>query len=110
MNTKKQEWLYQARLWFKPGEKKPCAICGKYESVCEAHHIVPLSLQFDHGFDIPNNNHIWLCPTHHAIAHKMINKLRKGKAMAFKGVPEEELCLIDELIGVRFVTELYGEV
>jgi hypothetical protein len=44
-------------------------VCGKFGAVTQAHHVVPLAVQFDRMFDKPDHEHVWLCPTHHVIVH-----------------------------------------
>ena len=65
----RSEWIAQARLSFRPGDREPCEVCGKFRQVAEAHHIVPLGQQFDAGRSEPDHSHAWLCPTHHAVVH-----------------------------------------
>lgn len=67
----RDEWLKNARSEFVPSEKKPCFVCGRYKDVAQAHHVVPLSKQ-----DITkraDHRYMWLCPTHHAGVHLIIN-------------------------------------
>jgi hypothetical protein len=108
MCTNKQAWIYQARLLFRPGEKKDCEVCGQYSAVCEAHHVMPLSMQYDHGFDIPNNDFIWLCPTHHAAAHALIEKLVNNAAVSLDGFPPREIEELDRKVLLSFVRIAYG--
>jgi hypothetical protein len=73
------EWIREARATFAPGERKPCDVCGKYRALSQAHHIVPLTQQRD---DKPNQEFVWLCPTHHAAVHLLISQSlsRRGRA------------------------------
>jgi len=88
--ARKTAWIASARLRFFPGPKQPCAICKKYVSLTEAHHIVPLALQFDAGAVDPIQEFRWLCPTHHAAEHVMIRGLLKIVQPDLEGVPIEE--------------------
>lgn len=78
LRTKKDKWIADARQAFSPSERQPCNICKKYKSLSQAHHVIPLSLQFDRGFKKPDDRHVWLCPTHHAAAHIAIAAAWKG--------------------------------
>lgn len=73
--TGKQErdiWIAAARLYFVASERTECFVCGKFKSISQAHHVIPLAEQYDRGFSVPDNEHVWLCPNHHAIIHAFI--------------------------------------
>lgn len=63
--------LAAARTAFRPSKKEPCGVCGRYQSLAQAHHIYPLSEQVDNGVDEIDHAYVWLCPTHHAVVHRM---------------------------------------
>jgi hypothetical protein len=87
----KNAWIAAARLKFSPGERRPCKICGKYRSLTQAHHIVPLAIQFEAGATEPIDVHVWLCPTHHAAEHVSIDAILKNRPTpSFDGMPIEE--------------------
>lgn len=65
-------WIAASRMIFDPGERQPCYVCGKFKSIAQAHHVVPLSAQYDRGFKYPDPEHVWLCPNHHTMAHRYI--------------------------------------
>lgn len=65
----KDEWIAAARKDFEPSARTPCAVCGQFEALTEAHHVIPLAVQYDKFFEQPNHDHVWLCPTHHTIVH-----------------------------------------
>lgn len=65
----RQEWIREARRDFRPGDRQPCDVCGKYRSLAHAHHILPLAVQEG---PVPNQEFVWLCPTHHAAVHLLI--------------------------------------
>lgn len=65
-------WIMAARRLFAPGPRQPCFVCNKFQSIAQAHHAVPLTMQYDRGFKYPDNEHVWLCPNHHAMAHMFI--------------------------------------
>jgi len=71
---RKRAWIAAARLAFVPSRRSACFVCGKFESVAQAHHLIPLSEQYDNGFRAANHTHEWLCPTHHAILHLWIDE------------------------------------
>src|SRR5690606_20429072 len=47
--ARKQAWIAEARKSFRPGERCWCGICDGYEDIAHAHHVLPLSRQFDLG-------------------------------------------------------------
>ena len=65
-------WVDKARHALKPGEKQPCVVCGQHATVAHAHHLAPLSLQWDAGIREPIQDFVWVCPTHHAIVHVLL--------------------------------------
>lgn len=67
--TDRDIWISAARKVFAASSRQPCFVCGRFASITQAHHIVPLSFQYDRGFRIPDNEHVWLCPNHHVMAH-----------------------------------------
>jgi hypothetical protein len=98
----KTAWISAARLRFDPGVRRPCAVCNKYEGLVEAHHVVPLTLQFDAGASMPFQQHEWLCPTHHAAQHVFIADLVANQSRHIAGLPPNEADTLHQL-GVRFV-------
>lgn len=74
----KAEWIDEARRAFQPSKRKPCMICGRYGSLSQAHHIVPLHVQYDQGVRQADHRHVWLCPSHHAAVHLFIS-FRTGR-------------------------------
>jgi hypothetical protein len=70
----KEEWIAAARRDFAPSQRAPCAVCGKYASVAQAHHLTPLGAQYDIGIREALHDHVWLCPTHHAAVHIIISQ------------------------------------
>jgi len=101
----KEAWIYRARLDFQPGQRLSCAVCDKYQGVCHAHHVLPLSLQYDLGLTSPIQEFHWVCPTHHAAFHLVITSLLNNVGLSLKGFPPEEIDRIHE-ITVDF-TKLY---
>ena len=79
-------WIMASRRIFAPGQRQPCHVCGKFKSIAEAHHVVPLTAQYDRGFKYPDQEFVWLCPNHHAMAHLFIPRdNRSMTASAFRG-------------------------
>jgi hypothetical protein len=74
--SEKEKWIKRARLAFRPSRRQNCYVCGKFGSITQAHHTVPLAVQFDHGFKNAADQHAWLCPNHHAILHVLIDPLK----------------------------------
>lgn len=86
LQHKKTKWIARARSEFSPGNSQPCIVCNKYRSVTQAHHIIPLKDQ-----DItssPDQRYVWLCPTHHAGVHQLLD--RKNGYPDWDGFTEEE--------------------
>jgi len=69
----KADWVASARANFNPGRRQACLVCGRFDYVAQAHHVVPLGIQLDLGFEYPDHEHVWLCPTHHAVIHILID-------------------------------------
>jgi hypothetical protein len=72
--ARKRGWIAAARLEFTPRARESCFVCGKFKSITQAHHVVPLGEQFDHGFQVADQEHEWLCPNHHVILHLWIDE------------------------------------
>lgn len=104
---RKDAWIEQARREFTPSERRPCAVCGKLALVSHAHHIVPLSDQYDRGFDRPDHSHEWLCPNHHALVHLLLTHREdltaRGRVAAsvICELSDEESPIVLKLIGWR---------
>ncbi len=101
--ARKTAWVAAARLGFQPGRRQPCAVCGRFRDIAEAHHVVPLAAQFDRGFQAPDHEHVWLCPNHHAAIHVMIAsddpaRLGSKAAGVIADLSEAELRAILDLI------------
>jgi hypothetical protein len=93
----KRAFLRQARAEFKPGPRRPCAVCGKYEGLVEAHHVYPLGLQYDDGIRLAIHEFFWLCPTHHAVVHLDINAFIKRRITDWRGLPDEDVKPLGEI-------------
>ncbi|MGC2775138.1 MAG: hypothetical protein WA418_05795 [Bradyrhizobium sp.] len=65
-------WIKVARQYFETCERQHCHICGKFKGITQAHHVIPLSVQYDRGFRSPNQEFVWLCPNHHVMVHLYI--------------------------------------
>ncbi|MEI9804065.1 MAG: hypothetical protein WDN48_05875 [Pseudolabrys sp.] len=102
---RKDAWIAQARKAFSPSYKESCAVCGKFKSIAHAHHVVPLSEQYDRGFEEPDQEHVWLCPNHHAIIHVLIypheDMAAKGRVSAgpISDLEEGEMGAVMALLG-----------
>lgn len=100
--AEKEAWIAAARVKFRPGPRQACEVCGKYAGLAEAHHIVPLAVQFESGAETPGQECIWLCPTHHAGQHAKISNLLRHSKWPLDGMPPEEADALDK-ISVKFV-------
>lgn len=66
---KKRAWIAKARKSFRPGERLWCHVCDGYSELTHAHHVLPLSRQYDLGMQEPDQDFVWLCPNHHILVH-----------------------------------------
>jgi hypothetical protein len=72
--TAKDAWITAARSTFSlPRDKWFCSICDGYERLTQAHHVLPLSRQFDIGLVVPDHEIVWLCPNHHILVHSYLS-------------------------------------
>jgi hypothetical protein len=104
----KAAWIAAARLEFAPDKRQPCIVCGKFRHVAHAHHAEPLAAQYDRGAERASHAHVWLCPTHHAILHVLIDRnpetdeeVRahgRAAAGAIEDVSEKELQALFDLM------------
>ena len=69
----KDKWIARARAVFEPSVRSGCYVCGKHRSITQAHHVIPLSDQYDRGFKDSDWEHVWLCPNHHVIVHLFLS-------------------------------------
>jgi len=65
---------YLPRQCKKQKYRQPCFICGKYQAITEAHHVLPLK-EAAHilnrvGGAIPEPPIVWLCPNCHTNVHQ----------------------------------------
>jgi hypothetical protein len=65
-------WIAAARAEFRPSPQSACVVCKKYPSLSEAHHLTPLSWQYERGNRVADHRHAWLCPTHHRALHMLM--------------------------------------
>src|SRR5690606_38279153 len=72
--TAKEAWILAARKAFRPEDRFWCAICDGYDDITHAHHVLPLSRQFDIGLVEPEQTHVWLCPNHHILVHIYLSR------------------------------------
>lgn len=83
---RKDVWIENARRRFNPGRREACYVCGKFAAVTQAHHVIPLADQYDQEFEEPNQEFVWLCPTHHAAVQVLVgphdDAASRGRAAA----------------------------
>lgn len=97
----KTRWIATARALFQPAERRPCTVCGRHREIAQAHHVVPLASQFDRGFKAADHAHVWLCPNHHAIIHRLLTgaELDRAEVIALlEGSTENERRLLLQLL------------
>jgi hypothetical protein len=103
--ARKRAWIAAARQGFEPRRREPCFVCGKFEAITQAHHVVPLNEQFEHGFEVPDHEHEWLCPNHHVTLHLWIDRssseqhLGRRAAPSIAEVPLEQFGILMDLVG-----------
>ncbi|RTE88237.1 hypothetical protein D6B98_36955 [Bradyrhizobium sp. LVM 105] len=103
--ARKRGWIASARMAFQPRRREACFVCGKFQSISQAHHVVPLGEQFDRGFSVANHEHEFLCPNHHAILNLWIDDdishQRRGRRAAptFEDLTNEEVERMFQLSG-----------
>jgi hypothetical protein len=68
----REAWIAASRRIYSPGDRRPCHVCGKFRSITQAHHVIPLTAQYDRGFKLPDQESEWLCPNHHTMVHLYI--------------------------------------
>jgi hypothetical protein len=68
----REAWIAASRRIYSPGDRQPCYVCGKFRSITQAHHVIPLTAQYDRGFKLPDQESVWLCPNHHTMVHLYI--------------------------------------
>lgn len=73
----KNSWIASARKNFTPETNIPCKICGHYSKWTQAHHVIPLSRQFEMGYLHADHTVEYLCPTHHVILHVLLNQFHE---------------------------------
>ena len=102
----KTEWIKWARGSFEPGNREACVICGKFQNIAQAHHLIPLEDQYDRGFQPPNQKFVWLCPSHHDTVHVFLKRDERKITAAISG----DGCLSDqELDGILKVVGESGK-
>lgn len=68
----RDRWIAQARASFLPSGRKSCVVCGRFQSISQAHHVFPLAIQWHVGIQRPIHDYEWLCPNHHVSIHILI--------------------------------------
>lgn len=92
----KKAFLKLARDTFNASARRPCWICGRFETLTQAHHIFPLSYQWRLGVTMPIGDHEWLCPNHHVAIHILIGRLLSNKEGMSAASHDVLKSLIDE--------------
>lgn len=107
----RDEWIKNARLSFVPSQKKACEVCGQYESLCQAHHVIPLSIQWDRNYFDVDHSHVWLCPTHHAAVHSLLRQSYSGRELATRHIARVilDVCAVDGREGLRKLLKIIGK-
>lgn len=76
----RKDWLTIERANFQKlkKNKRPCAVCGLGKEYSHAHHLIPLTLQYDLGVTDASHEYECLCPVHHQLLHRMIASMVTG--------------------------------
>jgi hypothetical protein len=85
--ARKRAWIAAARQEFEPRRRAPCFVCGKFEAITQAHHVVPLNEQFECGFGVADHEHEWLCPNHHVTLHLWIDRSSSDQHLGRRAAP-----------------------
>lgn len=67
------EWKGFARDEFRQVYKisQPCAVCALARDYSEAHHLLPLNVQYEIGIETAVQDYDWLCHVHHKMVHRL---------------------------------------
>lgn len=96
-------WIAAGRQLFSPGEREPCWVCERFKGIAQAHHVVPLTIQYDRGFKYPDQEYVWLCPNHHAMVHIFIlNPNRSIAPAAFRSRGQTTRGVLPDLSEAEF--------
>lgn len=81
----RKDWVSIERDIFRKLKKikKPCAVCGLGKEYSHAHHLIPLSLQYDLGVTDASHEYECLCPVHHQLMHRMIGSMVTGSRVEY---------------------------
>lgn len=96
------EWYAKIiRAIFQPStERESCAVCDKYKSITEAHHVIPVAEMatlchkakvLAYRLEKLPVYFMWLCPNHHALFHLLSGMKGKSKSQA------EHLAIIHDI-------------
>lgn len=105
---KKEQWIAKARKEFKPSERDNCFVCGKYKNLTHAHHLIPLSVQYNFRVSVPLQEHEWLCPTHHTMIHLLFDDRFKRTKWEFKDLKLKYLSDVPE-IETEMIVRIYNK-
>jgi hypothetical protein len=89
-------WIAASRRIFSPGDRQPCYVCEKFKSIAQAHHVVPLTAQYDRGFKYPDQERVWLCPNHHTMVHLYIPTGERSMAVPAMRARSETTSALNE--------------
>lgn len=89
-------WIAVSRRIFSPGDRQPCYVCEKFKSITQAHHVIPLTSQYDRGFKYPDQEYVWLCPNHHTMAHLYIPTGERSRAVPMIRARSETTSALNE--------------
>ena len=98
-------WIATARRLFNPGEREECLVCGKFKAITEAHHLIPLEDQYDHGFRVPNQEFAWLCPSHHETVHVFIQGKDRKTLLFGESLSDGEFEIVMKLVREAYRSE-----
>ena len=83
-------------------KKEPCYICGKYELVCQWHHIITLDeaarILSSGVHEVIETPLVSLCPTHHALIHKYLSRSEPDCYVALAELMEDDEAKASEIL------------
>lgn len=94
-------WLkFLREAWKVNTPREHCFVCGKYQSITHAHHVIPVAevatlftkadVQPEEAMDF-RMAYIWLCPNHHTIFHLIHNRSMRNILTLAEDIGEDEV-------------------
>lgn len=104
----KSAWIRAARASFKPVDRDNCAVCGMYKEISQAHHLLPLDIQYEIGLRDACHKFVWLCPNHHAIVHRNIDYLLQRLLRDKRGIWYQKVVIAEHDLSFSTISSKIG--